>query len=784
MLSSVRRLSPKAWGAPLGLCLLASAALFGATLVGARSFFYRDVLHYYWPTHEAMADAWRALELPLWNPSVSAGLPLLADLHAATLYPPNLLSLWLPFPLAYAWLLVFHHVLGGLGVFAFLRRLTGDGGAAAGGALAWMLSGYVIGLSYAGPLMAGAAYVPWVLLVLASTASWLRRSVVLALLCALQALSGDPQSVLYSLLAGAAFCGWNARSQRGRAALVLGVGLTLAGLLAAVQLWPAWLLLKQASRGVNDPDFYTDWMLHPLRLAELFLPLPFGGYLEEPQFWAWFTVKGPSTTPFALSAYLGASSLVLAVLGLSRRREVGLGLSLLLTGLLLSMASHAGLGWVHARLPGFNLFRYPEKYLLLASFGWAVLVALGLQRVGQARALPRARTAMLVALAAGLLLAWLGSFALEEKALALSQALLAAVHVQAPGTVVLEPARAALQAGGVFVALALLSVAAARRLSGRPLLRLLPVLVLAVDLLLAGQRIVWTEDPVLYSLRSPLREEMVARATVKPFRFFREAQGLAAVAPGGRTVEAMGLARAWELMTLKSNVGTVYGLDELGGYGAVQLQRDVALYWALATQEARLLDALNGCYLVEPLRPDGPPPSEGFRQVEAWPDLRVQLLGRTRCVPRIHGVNELIPVASLQEAVARIRDPLIDLSTQALVEGAAGGRYESVTLKDPRFGRGRAEVLAQVPPTGGFVVFASSYHPGWRAEIDGVAAAVFPVNVATLGVQLPPGQHRLTFHFVEPGLLPGALGSLLGALVAALAWWRGRRPSTTEGSVA
>src|SRR5437660_10112684 len=102
----------KRWLGVSGLLAAASFAVWGSTLVSDRAFFYRDVLHYYWPTRLVANEAWRAGELPLWNRYSMAGVPLLADLHAAILYPPNLLALLMSFPRAYAWLLALHHVAG------------------------------------------------------------------------------------------------------------------------------------------------------------------------------------------------------------------------------------------------------------------------------------------------------------------------------------------------------------------------------------------------------------------------------------------------------------------------------------------------------------------------------------------------------------------------------------------------------------------------------------------------------------------------------------------------
>jgi hypothetical protein len=306
-------------GLALAVLVLASLGAYGASVLADRAFFFRDVLHYYWPTRHAANAAWRAFELPEWFSGALMGVPLLGDPHAAVLYPPNLLYLLLSFPRAYAVLLVFHHVLGGLGVYVLARRSTGSAWAALVGGLTFMLSGYVSSLSWAGPLMAGGAYVPWVLVALGWKVGPLHRALAVAVLCALQALSGDPQSVVFSGLAAGALLLWQ-RPTRERVGVFVG-GFALAAALAAVQLVPAWMLLTETTRSAAQAIFATEWALHPARLLELFFALPFGNYFEHPQFWAAFTVQGPANTPFALSIYLGASTAALGLLGVQRQRD-------------------------------------------------------------------------------------------------------------------------------------------------------------------------------------------------------------------------------------------------------------------------------------------------------------------------------------------------------------------------------------------------------------------------------------------------------------------------------
>src|SRR5262249_14840635 len=190
-------LAEAAVGLPLFLC---SAALFGRTLFGDQALYARDVLHYYWPMRSAAAELIRGFELPQWAPFAQSGLPFLGDIHAGVLYPPHLLYQLLSFPRAYAWLVFCHHVAAGLGTLVFFRRMGTGRSAALCGALVYMLSGYVVGLMNAGSLMAGAAYVPWALAVTAGRLRLSWQIPLVASLLALQSLTGDPQSVLFSAL--------------------------------------------------------------------------------------------------------------------------------------------------------------------------------------------------------------------------------------------------------------------------------------------------------------------------------------------------------------------------------------------------------------------------------------------------------------------------------------------------------------------------------------------------------------------------------------------------------
>jgi len=64
--------------------------------------------------------------LPLWNPYLFNGFPLLSDPQAATFYPINWLNLLLPVTMGISWYLLAHILIAGFGMFAFVKYRGGE----------------------------------------------------------------------------------------------------------------------------------------------------------------------------------------------------------------------------------------------------------------------------------------------------------------------------------------------------------------------------------------------------------------------------------------------------------------------------------------------------------------------------------------------------------------------------------------------------------------------------------------------------------------------------------
>jgi uncharacterized membrane protein YfhO len=70
-----------------------------------------------------------------------------------------------------------------------------------------------------------------------------------------------------------------------------------------------------------------------------------------------------------------------------------------------------------------------------------------------------------------------------------------------------------------------------------------------------------------------------------------------------------------------------------------------------------------------------------------------------------------------------------------------------------------------------------THSAGWAATLDGAPASLYPANLAFRGVEVPPGQHEVSFRYRPWPVFAGAFLSAAGWLFAAalaLAVWRRR----------
>ena len=97
--------------------------------------------------------------------------------------------------------------------------------------------------------------------------------------------------------------------------------------------------------------------------------------------------------------------------------------------------------------------------------------------------------------------------------------------------------------------------------------------------------------------------------------------------------------------------------------------------------------------------------------------------------------------------------------------GLAGGAWST---------RANALTLLRLLAAPGLVVLADSYHPGWRASVDGSPAPILATNHLYRGVPVPAGRHTVRFEYRPRSVRLGAILSVVGAAGIGFLAWRAR----------
>jgi hypothetical protein len=783
-----------------GLAVLA-CLLFAPAVLGQRLFFQRDILAYWYPHMENAVQAVAEGTWPTWTPYVSFGRPLLADPSLQLLYAPTWLNLLMRPAVYYTVFALGHLWAAGFGLYLLGRR-CGLALPAAGlaGAL-WMASGPLLSAVNLFHHFAGAAWMPWVLLMVARalerpTAS---AGLMLGAVAGGQALAGSADMCVLTAIAaalqGAAFLGRGPGGFADRlraAARVAMVGVAFAALLAAVQWLPALSLLLRGARAAQSFSVITTWSVHPASLADLLVPTLVSDLPLRPEARA---LLFDSRRPFLLSLYAGIAALPLvatAVVGGAHplRRWALCGLVFFV---LAALGRHTpAYAVLLAAVPPLSLLRYPAKYMVPAALFWALLAGRGLQVVSERWSDPaRPRTGLVpassVLVAGGLLLFALWVWRAPGEPLA------AVVAAGAPGARVDVAGKLAAAAVTLAIAGLLLRLRAGNAATAAWLTAAFCALAVG-DVVLAGRDVNLLAAPALARYRPAVAERIVSESEFPRLHVRQEsAQQLnewLSRGPRGWDSEEGWVVGAHDMLVppigARWRIGGSYDGDFTG-----LAQPALPLFSLLLPELGReplavKLLRIGAVTHVTSLREhpyDGLRPRAAFPSVFARPVLLYQVPDP---LPRLYVVGGARTAATENEVLAAIAEPAFDprrevvLSATAAVHAVPAGFAGTVRLISRRMDRLVAEVEASAP---GWLVAVEAYDPGWQARVDAGPVEVLSANGLFRAVPVPAGRHQVEMIYRPPGLTPGLMLTAFALVLGAWAAARGRRQRKLNGGL-
>ena len=382
-------------------------------------------LIYFWPAVTgdnvlAMGDGWsysllmkalcgRMLAqgiLPLWNPYMFGGSPLLAAIQPGALYPPNWLFAIFPPGVAMNVVVITTYHVAMIGMFLYARAIGATRlGSLVSGAI-FAFGGFMVSHLDQPNCIGSLAWAPWLLYVIekirerAETAEtmvetlrsswpWVTAG---AVIFAVQFFAGHPQPSLHVWVMSGAYALFTLlrceRREAWRFASAI-IALTLCGgLMCMAQLLPTRELQLLGQRAALSYEYFSTQPMTPHFLLTLIFPYFFGGGhppLYRVGGWdSWWLVKWGF-------GYAGISGIALGLMAFpagKRRGMVWFWTGTVILSLFFALAPSMPFG-IHRMLyhaPVYNLFRSSFWHLFEFNLAVAALAAIGCSRLAQTEA--------------------------------------------------------------------------------------------------------------------------------------------------------------------------------------------------------------------------------------------------------------------------------------------------------------------------------------------------------------------------------------------------------------
>ena len=736
----------------------------------ANIFFVRDLTMFFWPQHLWLRGRLLSGVWPLWNPYAAAGQAVFPNaLNQMFLPPVLLLRVLLPAVVGFNLIVAAPFPLAALGMWLFLRRRYSAAGSALG-AVVFAACGPVVATANFPNLSWSVACMPWLFWAVdVDRARPSRRSfAIVAVIIALQVVAGEPVTQVATLGLLLAYTIVDAdETSRGlitRRAGRLVAAMAAGAALSAVQSIPMTLAVQHSPRGFMRPDNF--WSLHPLALAESLLPRVFGLDLEgTPLEQPWIHPLNSGRDPFFYSLYTGPIALLLGIVGASsgRRRWRVFWVTVGLAAVVAAFGDYTPLYPAVQRIvPVVRSFRFPVKFLLVASFAIATLAAGGADAGSRsARAMTVGAAIIALALIAVSGLVMVAPFTGARVFFAIGSRIGLADPVAGAEFLFKTIPPAASRVLLVLLAGGALTYAGWRATRDGAIARLALILLAAIDLVTVNAAI----NPVFPASQAGPPQWTAALAAHPSDRFYFGGKFSGWLAAGDPDLPPSQTLERPPNLTLEQWRTTIdaaivltpaaWGVRELLSY-------DLPVLWPIehswfvylfehADPATRLrVLARSGVRYCVTARP----PSADAKPIRLVGN-DFGAMGVYECVPnarRAYVVPRADIVSDVRAQLTQFFSETFDADGTALVERTASpagtaGPPAAASARIVEDGDRRVVVDAGAGAEGGYLVLLDSFDSSWSAAVDGRRAEIVRANVLFRAVRLTPGSHRIEFVY-------------------------------------
>ena len=372
------------------IALLLNALFFYPMLFSDKTLFFRDIHRWFYPMKYFLARTLQSGSIPLWCPHYFCGSPFMSDLQSGLFYPVSLIFCLLPFPWSFNIYVILHFFLAFCFFYLFLKGLGLSPQSAIITSISYCYGSYAIASVNTLNNLSTLIWLPAILWSYQRATAKSQKSgfffTVLFLCMAI--LGGEPQ--LFIMIIGLLlFYGLTSASGKTsnislyikNIATIL-LLITSAILITIVQVGPAYLDYQLSARlgGITYEDA-ARFSLNLKTLKHLIFPLPFHADFATNSATLNNFFPGNGQVPWLLTIYPGLIILPAALFGLffNFSKKILIWLAVFLITLILAIGNNTPIFFVFYKI--FPFFRFPEKFMFLASFSLLVMAAYGLDRL-------------------------------------------------------------------------------------------------------------------------------------------------------------------------------------------------------------------------------------------------------------------------------------------------------------------------------------------------------------------------------------------------------------------
>ncbi len=698
--------------------------------------------------------------IPLWDPYIFGGLPFVDAMHGEGFFPLAAIQFFIPLHRALSYKLIAAVLMAGIFMFLYLRRMNLTKWASVFGGTAYMLSGFMLSLVYAGH--DGRMYVTALLpLLLYSLEIGVQKSRLIwwwpfSAAFGLLILANHPQFAYFAMWCVGAYFVFRLviiyrESKNLKSVLIPGFGILGAMLfgicLGFVQIWPTQDYVRNYSPRAGEGrgyDYAASWSLHSEEAISQIIP-GFAGLSNlpgHPPLTSEHTYWGKNYFKIN-SENIGLATIVIGILGLFLYRDKYSYFFLALAVFALLYA--LGTGGLIFRLfyyvvPLVDKFRAPSTIMFLFSFSFSFLGARTVHSLEQSsRGIKGTVIFKWLLIISGVYLLSGIIFSISGRAIMNIYTSIFYSNIETGQWQTLQSNIPNIAIGFIIGSLIIAAVAITFRASLRKKIAFgamasaFIALVMVSSWLLESSKFIRTVDYRPYFAKPPGISFLEVQP--KPFRSF--------VLPG--------------TMPNQNSLAT-FALDQVTGYHGNQLRWYNEFlgenYNNLLRTESGL--SLSNCEFLVSKQTINHPRFELVNQAGGG----VLIYRNKEFLPRARLVYQYEIIQDPDSALARLFDREFDYVNSVIIDRAPSqilvapdptGMDTVIFMESPP---DRIKIKAVISSPG-LLAVQDNWYPHWKAYEGEKELPIFRCDYTFMSVELPPGEHTVEFRIENPKYILG-----------------------------